>query len=115
MDTLHNGPIPLRMVPGVIRPVRLMWAERKPIAYGMIGGWLFVMLALYSDDAYLYGLIPVAAWIGYWIWAGKVDPQYFEILWRQWFHYTIPQYLTAWPGVNAPRVKVEPSVPPAKT
>ena len=111
MDESRTGPIPLKLVPGVIRPVRLMWAERKPIAWGMLAGWLMVMLALYSDNSYLYGLIPVAGWMLYWVRAARIDPQYFEIMWRNWFVFPYPDSLSAWPAVNARPVKVEASVP----
>jgi type IV secretory pathway TrbD component len=106
-----ESPRTIAMESGVIRPVLLLGAERLPAGLGIWAGFMMVMTAVYGQWRALYGLPFVVLWHGIWVLAAARDPQYGEVMWRQWIRYSWPPRLHAQPCVLAKRVKCEPSVP----
>ena len=111
MDATQNGPILLPVESGVVRPVQILWAERLPAGIGFTAAALMIITALYGEWSALQGLFLVAAWHGFWVQAGRRDPQYGAVMWRAWWESPLPEQLEACPDIGAPRVKREASVP----
>jgi len=107
----QDGPIYIPLESGVVRPVPIYGAQRTPWFLGIICLVMMCFLALYGYSKALYGVPLWFPWHGYWVWAFKRDPQYWDILIRWWFVYWWPATLYAAEGVMAPDVKIEASVP----
>lgn len=96
---------------GVVRIQTVLGAERMP---GMIGVGALAMMgfsALSGQWNTLYGVIIWAIWHGIAVLMYRRDPQYWAIMWRKEWQYRLPSVLYPAPGVIAPRVPVEASVP----
>lgn len=107
----EDGPRILPLESGVMRIQQMLGCEW---IVGMIGVSYAAMLgiiALYGQWAALYGLPLWGIWHGIGVLMYRRDPQYWLILWRKEWGYPLPSYLAPAPGVCAPEMPVEPSVP----
>src|SRR5678815_898178 len=111
MEAYEEGPIVLPLESGVVRHIKLAGAQRTPASIGIAIGVLMFITFMYGQPKAIYLLLIVVGWHGFWMWAYHRDPQYWEVLWRQWIEYRLPAWVDAWPSVWAPEVKIEPTVP----
>lgn len=106
-----DSPRLLPLERGPVITLHILGAERVPAGLGLWIGGMMVVTAIYGQWQAVYGLPLVFLWHGIWMLAAARDPQYFEVMWRQWVVYPWPDKLYATPGIFAPWVKLEASVP----
>ncbi len=110
-EATSDGPRILPIESGVVRIQQLLGAEREPGFFGV--GCLAMMgfIALYGQPKALYGIVGWVLWHAIWVLAFRRDPQYWAIMWRKEWQYPLPSKLYPAPGILAPQVPVEASVP----
>jgi type IV secretory pathway TrbD component len=95
----------------VLRIQTLCGAERDPAFIGFGCAAMMGFIALYGQLKALYGLPVCVLWHCIWMYAYKIDPQYWQIMWRKFWWYPWPSQLSPAPGVIAREVRIEASVP----
>ena len=107
----EDGQQILPIEPGVVRIQTVLGAERGPGMIGVCCAAMMGFIALYGQWAALYGLPIWFAWHGIAVLMFRRDPQYWMIMWRKEWQYRLPSVLYPAPGVIAPMVPIEASVP----
>ena len=106
-----EGPRLHPIEPGVVRFRSLMGAAWAPAMWGVTCLVIMIASALYGQWKSLYGIPIWALWHGICVLMFRRDPQYWELMWESEWSYRWPEYLAPAPGVRAPVVVVQASVP----
>lgn len=106
-----DGPRILKLEPGLIRIQQMMGAERAPAYIGAGCGALMIYIALCGSWWALKGIWLWPLWHGIAVLMFRRDPQYWSIMWRREWSFPWPSKLYAAPGICAPAVPFEASVP----
>jgi hypothetical protein len=106
-----DGPHYYPIETGVVRFRKIRGAAWGP---GMIGITCLVIMiasALYGQWKSLYGIPFWVAWHAICVLMYRRDPQWWELAWENEWHHPWPTYLAPAPGVSAPAVVLQASVP----
>lgn len=111
MEELVDAPRYHPIETGVVRFRTVRGAGWGPAMIGITCLVIMLASALYGQWKSLYGIPLWAAWHGICVLMFRRDPQYWELVWENEWHHRWPPYLAPAPGVSAPAVALQASVP----